>query len=1039
MDTSLPPAEPVAPAPDAPPENPPVVETPEVAVIDQQAPEASPEPAAEAQALPEAMPAPRTESVAIDLSRVAQDLQIRKVQVEAVVGLLDEGNTVPFITRYRRERTGGLPEDVVRRIRHRVDQLRHLAERKQTLLKSIANQNKLTEDLRESILAAENPKRLEDLYLPYKPKKRSPATDARDRGLEPLALAIWNRDPAAANLDELLPTIVNPEKGLNGVEDVMQGVGHIVSEMIAETAEIRGVLRMVLWDTGRFAVTKSETLPEGKGQEYKDYFQFTESIRHIPPHRVLAINRGEKENALKVKLEFDNDLVRRVTGERLPLTDHPHAARLHPIVEDALTQLVLPSLEREIRRELTERAQDYAIGVFARNLRSLLLQPPLKGCRVLAIDPGFRTGCRVVALDENGNVLEHAAIHPHQPQKKLAEARHKLEELIRKHQATVVAIGNGTACRETEELIASLIAEFDARRRGEIIPPPVESPAPVDAAPTVVSETPSAPPEASSPIVVGTTSPFAFSFTEAPPQLPSTSAEELPPTAPPVTDAFSLTSEVPPAFAGPSSGQAPMAFAPAVQKPAELPSLDGLLEPSPDLAYVIVNEAGASDYATSPVGREEFPSFDAPLRSTISIGRRLQDPLGELVKIDPQHVGVGLYQHDVHPKHLKESLAEVIESCVNHVGVDLNSAGVPLLKHIAGLNQHVAREIVEYRKQNGPFAGRENLKQVAGLGDQRWAQAVGFVKVNEVVEPLDMAWIHPESYALARQLLTELGFEPNVLREVNADHPLHQKLENISVDDLSGKLHVPPGTVIDLLDAIVRPGRDPRDDLPPPVFKKAVLKLEDLHPGMELKGTVLNVVPFGGFIDVGLKDSGLVHISQMANRYIKSPHEVVAVGDVVTVWVLNVDADRRRASLTMIPPGTERKPPERRPQRGERPPAERRPEGQGRSGPPRRGPRPPQRGERRPQPDHQPNGGEEKAPPRPPRQLPERKPPKPRPLPNISQAKKDGKEYLNTLGELAAFFKAREAPPPAAAPEPPVEQPPPPPSDAAEALQQPGE
>jgi uncharacterized protein len=1001
MDTSLPPADPQVSDSTlaSQPESPVADATPAVEAGSAVALESPPSVTTDA---PSAAPQQPLPPIHIDLSRVAQDLQIRKVQVEAVVQLLDDGNTVPFITRYRKERTGGLNEDVIRRVQHRVGQLRHLAERKVTILKSIANQGKLNDELQAAILNAETPKRLEDLYLAFKPKKRSLASDARDKGLEPLALAIWVGDPAVANLDEVLPTMLNPEKALNTVEDVVQGVGHILAELIAETAAVRGVVRLVLWDTGRLTVGKIESLPEGKGLEFKDYFQFTEPARHIPPHRVLAINRGEKENALKVKLEFDGDLVRRVTADHLPLAEHPHREGLLPIVEDALTRLVLPALEREVRRELTERAQDHAIAVFARNLRSLLLQPPLRNTRVLAVDPGFRTGCKLAVLDETGLPIEHAVIHPHPPQKRTVEARHKLEELIRKHQVSVIAIGNGTACRDTEEFVAALIGEFEARRRGEMTPPVFEAAtAPHDAPP---------PPALS----------FAFTSTDVPAEVPMPPEAPSEPIAPPHepthTVAETLTAAGPPsdvtvtaAATGPELPKAPPA-------PVLVP-LDGLPEPLADLAYVIVNEAGASDYSTSPLGREEFPSFDATLRSTISIGRRLQDPLSELVKIDPQHVGVGLYQHDVHPKYLKESLEEVIESCVNHVGVDLNTAGVPLLRYVAGLNQHAAREVVEFRKQHGKYASREQLKQVPAIGETRWAQAAGFLKLADGGDPLDNTWIHPESYPVARQLLGDLGFEPDVLRNLAADHPLREKLNSIAPEEAAGRLHVGLPTIHDILYAIARPGRDPRDDLPPPVFKKGVLKLEDLHGGMELKGTVLNVVPFGAFIDIGLKDSGLVHISQMANRYIKSPHEVVAVGDVVTVWVLAVDAERRRASLTMIPPGTERKPPERRPQRNERPQGEQqqRPgpsdRGQGGpGGPPRRGGRPQQRGGRRPEP--QPQGGEQSPRPMQQRQLPERKPPKPRPLPKLTQAKKEGKEYLNTLGELAAFFKAREGPEP---------------------------
>ncbi len=420
----------------------------------------------------------------LDYARIAQDLQIRKVQVESVVQLLDEGNTVPFITRYRKERTGGLNEDVIRKVQARVQQLRQLAERKQTILKSIEGQGKLTEELKAAILAAETPKRLEDLYLPYKPKKRSLATTARERGLEPLAMAVWNRDPAVANLDEVLPTLVNAEKELPTPEAVREGVQHILAELIAETADVRAVVRIILWDTGKLTTTKVETLAEGQGLDYKDYFQFTEPIRHIPPHRILAINRGEKEGAIKAKLEYDSELVRRALFEGshgkppvLPIADHPHAAFLKIVSEDALTRLLIPSLEREVRRELTEHAQEHAVSVFARNLRSLLLQPPLHGRRVLAVDPGFRTGCKLAALDETGNLLDQTVIFPHPPQNKKDEAKVKIAELICKHHLNVVAIGNGTACRETEEIVSDVIQNWaDVRAKAMAPPKPASAP-----------------------------------------------------------------------------------------------------------------------------------------------------------------------------------------------------------------------------------------------------------------------------------------------------------------------------------------------------------------------------------------------------------------------------------------------------------------------------------------------------------------------------------------------------------------------------------
>jgi transcriptional accessory protein Tex/SPT6 len=931
----------------------------------------------------------------LDLSRIAQDLQIRKVQVESVVRLLDEGNTVSFITRYRKERTGGLNEDIIRAVQARVQQLRQLAERKQTVLKSIEGQGKLTDELRAAILAAETPKRLEDLYLPYKPKKRTLATTARERGLEPLALAIWNREPAVANIAEILPTLVNPEKELATPDEVLLGVQHILAEQISETAEVRAAVRVLLWDTGKLCTAKNDKLAENQGLDYKDYFQFSEAIRHIPPHRILAINRGEKETALQARLEFDSQAVPRAALAKLPLADHPHRDFLERVTADALARLILPSLEREIRRELTQVAENHAVSVFARNLRSLLLAAPLRGKRVLAIDPGFRTGCKLAVLDETGNLLEEAVIFPHPPQNKKDEAKAKLEYLARKHQVHVIAIGNGTACRETEEVVSEVIVTLEKRRKGELpavsAVEPVVQPAPSSATPPAsVQAVSGAPAEAANLVVPA-------SEAVAPPAEAAVPPLAVEPTPPP----------------------------PAV--PPESPLPDAM----PDLAYVIVNEAGASVYSASPIGREEFPSYDATLRGTISIGRRLQDPLSEYVKIDPQSIGVGLYQHDVNPRLLKDSLDAVIESCVNTVGVDLNTASVPLLRHVSGLNQLLARTLIDYRIHNGLFKNRTQLLQVPNIGDARYIQAAGFLKIPGGDEPLDQTWIHPESYPAARQLLADLGFAPDALVDKLKIEELRQKLKAVSPEETATRLQIGVPTLRDILDALARPGRDPRDDLPPPIFKKGILKLEDLQPGMELKGTVLNVVDFGAFIDIGLKEGGLAHISQMANRYIKSPHEVVAVGDVVTVWVLSVEQERRRVRLTLIKPGTERKPQEKKAQpprlEGERRPA--------------RGRRPAQRGDRRPPaptaPPH-PAAAEPQVPattpaarseppPRPQQRppLPARKPPRPQPKPKLTQAALEGEAPLRTFRELLAFYEARDtedmpagaSPAPSAAPE----------------------
>jgi uncharacterized protein len=1002
-------------------------------------------------------------SSALDYSRIAQDLQIRKVQVESVVQLLDEGNTVPFITRYRKERTGGLNEEVIRQVQARVAHQRHLAERKQTILQSIEAQGRLTDELRAALLAADSAKRLEDLYLPYKPKKRTLATTARDRGLGPLAEAIWQRDPAVANLAELLPSLVNPEKELNTPEDVLAGVQHILAEQVSELAEVRAAARRTLWESGQIAAAKGDKVGPDQGVEYKDYFQFSESLRQIPPHRILALNRGEKAGVLKVKLTWNAEGVTQLAvrglaetmqaeadkrpapappaappegqsaaapptpaeGELLsPQAGYrtPHAAFLRTVTEDALNRLLLPSLEREIRRELSEEAEAHAVTVFARNLRRLLLQRPLEGRRVLAIDPGFRTGCKLAALDEHGMLLEHAVIYPHGGKKPT--------------QGPPTAPAATTASAPaTEASPAPPPAPADS------MPPPEPTPAPV----AVVEAVPAAPPaeQAATPTPPAEL-PLAVApaAAEAPAKAPSQTAVRREEARAKLLDLVTRH-HLNLVAIGNGTG---------CRETEELVA-DLIADKLPELAYVIVNEAGASVYSASPVGREEFPDFDATLRGTISIGRRLQDPLSELVKIDPPSVGVGLYQHDVNPKHLRESLEAVVESCVNQVGVDLNTASVPLLRHVAGLNQLVARELVEHRQKNGPFRCREALLQVPGIGPARYVQAAGFLKIRGGDEPLDQTWIHPESYGVTRRLLAELDCAPEVLADAGRRAELQSKLQGLAPDEVARGLEVGVPTLRDILDALARPGRDPREDLPPPIFKKGILKLEDLQAGMELKGTVLNVVDFGAFVDIGLKDSGLVHISQMANRYIKSPYDVVAVGDVVTVWVLSVDQGRRRVSLTMIKPGTERKPPERRPPERSREPAPEQGQGRPQPGPRRppraqeaggpRGPRPPRgrpAGPRRPpaQPtadtQQAQSAGQVAAGPPPPRPAPP--PPRPprrhreAPRPKLSQDALEGKVPLRTFGELSALFAAKQTPkeppaPPPPPPEPAAVEPPP--------------
>jgi protein Tex len=1084
-----------------------------------------------------------------ECSRIAQDLQIRKVQVESVVQLLDEGNTVPFITRYRKERTGGLQEDYIRQIQSRVNFLRQLHDRKQTILKSIEHQGKLTDELRHAILEADTLRRLEDLYLPYKPKKRSLAATARERGLEPLALAIWHSDPAVGTLDELLPALINPEKELKTVEDVRTGVGHILAEMTAEAAEVRAPLRAFLWETGKVAAAKSDKLPEGQGLDYKDYFQFTESARHIPAHRILALNRGEKEGALKLQLDYPKDKVQEVglyaladllfkkvgqapppapapaaappqpaavaptetastptggepiapapsaetppppaetsapapessppaaapaapaepaplvaamepkapvsmTGEPLaPGCEFrtPHGALLKAVLDDALTRLLLPSLEREIRHELTDEAEGHAVAVFARNLRSLLLQPPLRGRRVLAVDPGFRTGCKIAALDEHGNLLDQAVVFPFTPPPR--KPREK-------------------PAPAPTPAVAAPIAPATA----ESMPPAAAPPATAAPAPTESAPTPEAAPmlQADPAVVAVAVAPAPASDSVAAPtaEAPAPSIPEPPAAPAPPDKKAEAKTHLKDLIAKHQLQVVALGNGTGCRETEEIVA-ELIASDLPELSYVVVNEAGASVYSVSQVGREEFPTFDATLRSAISIGRRLQDPLSELVKVDPQSIGVGLYQHDMSRKELKESLDGVVESCVNQVGVDLNTASVPLLRHVSGLNQMVARELVDWRKQHGPYTSREQLLQVAGLGPQRWMQAVGFLKIPQAGNPLDRTWIHPESYGLAEKILGQLGCSAAAFDDAGMQEELRTKLAALNIEEAARALDAGPATVHDVIQALLKPGRDPREDLPPPIFKKGILRLEDLQPGMELKGTVLNVVDFGAFVDIGLKDSGLVHISQLANRYIKSPYEVVAVNDVVSVWVLTVDMERRRVSLTMIAPGTERKPPERRPRRpeGARPPRGRRfdgpPPGQGQQGPhdqqgqpvqqgaPRhggpgegRGPRPPRgrpghgqqrhgqgRGPGQPHHGAPAEAGSQgpaaagqgdsarSAPPPPPRMPPPppRRPRREPPKPKLTQAALEGKVPLRTFGELSALFAAKkdkDAPPPAPA------------------------
>ena len=726
----------------------------------------------------------------IDLGQIARRLDLPPAGVDAVVALLDEGNTVPFITRYRRDQTGGLDEIDIRRIADAVGKARQIADRKQTILRTIKGQGRLTDELEKRIEAASSTKQLEDLYLPFKPRKLSLAEIARQRRLEPLAREILAADPAAADLDKRAADFVDGDGQVATAADALLGVGHIIADVFAERADVRQALRDILSQKAHLTSQRVET--EGKAlskdeKHYRDYFKYSEHIQRIPPHRALAINRGERARLLKVRIEGPVDEMQATAEGLLVDPAHPHAEFLRGCARDSVTRLVLPSLEREIRREITEYCESHAVTVFARNLRNLLLQPPVSGRRVLALDPGFKSGCKAVAIDECGVPLEHAVLHIIGQKEKREAAGQRIVELVGKHAVNVIAVGNGTAGRETESLVAELVT--------------------------------------------------------------------------------------------------------------------GPLQSS-DIAYCVVNEAGASVYSTSAYAREELPGHEAAVRGAVSIGRRLQDPLSELVKIEPANIGVGLYQHDVKARHLHASLDAVVESCVNYVGVDANTASPALLRYVSGLNQTMAKGFQEWREKNGAFTSRAQFLEVPGFGDAAYVQAAGFLKITGGSNPFDATWIHPESYAVAAKVLERLGGTPEDLTNRQRAGVLAEKASTLDLPALAAELGVGRLLLADIVDQLSRPGRDPREDLPQPFFKKGVLKLEDLEQGMELHGAVLNVVDFGAFVDIGLHDSGMVHISQMSRRFVGDPHDVISVGQVVKVWVLEIDKNRRRVALTMIPPGT---------------------------------------------------------------------------------------------------------------------------------------
>ena len=710
---------------------------------------------------------------------LCQEFHLKKQQCENVLKLIDDGNTIPFIARYRKEMTDSLDDQVLREIFERLQYLRGLDKRRTEIENALQEQGNLTEELSAKLSAASTLAELEDLYRPFRPKRRTRATIAKEKGLEPLALQLLMQNEKKKTAEEIAEAFVNPERGVETAEDALQGARDILAEQFSDDADARKKLRELAFRTGVLESKKAKD----EDSVYSMYYDFSQEVRSLPGHRILAVNRGEREEFLKVSIHMDEAasvgiLERAFVREGSTTTQQVQAACL-----DAWERLIEPSLEREVRAELTDRAGTAAIQVFGKNLHQLLMAPPVKGKVTLGVDPGFRTGCKLAVVDENGKVLATGVGHFTLPGQEAAKARAKTEILAmcRKYGVTAIAIGNGTASREAEQFIAGLLPEL--------------------------------------------------------------------------------------------GGQA---------------------------AYMIVSEAGASVYSASKLAAEEFPQFDVSLRSAVSIARRMQDPLAELVKIDPKAIGVGQYQHDLKESQLEEALDGVVEGCVNSVGVELSTASPSLLSHVAGIGPALAKNIVAYREENG-ITSRAQLKKVPKLGPKAFEQCAGFLRVRDSKNALDATAVHPESYDAAKALLEKLGYQLSDIRAGNLKD-LNVRMEEAGVKKLADELGVGEPTLKDIARELQKPGRDPRDDLPKPVLRTDVLAMEDLAPGMELMGTVRNVIDFGAFVDIGVHQDGLVHISRMANRFIKHPAEVVKVGDVIKVWVVEVDSKKKRIALTMLPP-----------------------------------------------------------------------------------------------------------------------------------------
>ena len=706
--------------------------------------------------------------------KLVKEFNLKPFQVENAIKLIDEGNTIPFIARYRKEATGEMSDEQLRDMFDRLTYLRNLEKRKEEVIRLIDEQGKLTDELQNEILKSETMTEVEDLYRPYKQKKRTRATIAKEKGLEPLALIIHGQ-AEVVDLMTKATEFIDEEKGVASAEEAIQGAKDIVAEMISDVAEYRKEIRKIIYVKGLIA---SKATKEEEKSVYEMYYDYSEPVAKIPSHRILAMNRGEKEDFLRVKFEETDETIIEYLNKEVIIENSPYDEVLREVVEDAYKRLIKPSVENEVRGELTEVAEEQAIKVFGQNAKKLLLQPPLKGLTVMGFDPAYRTGCKIAVIDETGKLLATTTVYPTEPQNDVEGAKKKLLELINTHHINMIAIGNGTASRESEMFVAAMIKEVKH-----------------------------------------------------------------------------------------------------------------------DIYYAIVSEAGASVYSASKLATEEYPDINVSLRGAISIARRLQDPLAELVKIDPKSIGVGQYQHDVNQKRLDESLTGVVEDAVNSIGVDLNTATPSLLKYVSGISKTVANNIVKYRDEHGKLENRKELLKVSKLGPAAFTQCAGFLRITDGKNPLDNTSVHPESYEAAEKILGSIGYKPNDLREKLGE--VKAKLGTIVPEKIAEELEIGVPTVKDIIKELQKPGRDPREEMPKPVLRSDVLKLEDLTEGMILTGTVRNVIDFGAFVDIGVKNDGLVHISELSEKFVKNPMDVVSVGDIVKVRVIKIDLEKKKVSLSM--------------------------------------------------------------------------------------------------------------------------------------------